>query len=136
MKTILKVTFLVGTIATFISCNATFNASEAMETQQNRNAVYQEIISNPAQFNELLDLAANNEMAKKTLMQNHMQMMESGKMEAMMKKNPEMKEKMKKMMKEMMEKIHDDPEMMEKMKQHMDKSKKEGEKHKEHKQKP
>ena len=50
MKTILKVTFLVGTIATFISCNATFNASEAMETQQNRNAVYQEIISNPAQF--------------------------------------------------------------------------------------
>lgn len=83
-----------------------------METQQNRNAVYQEIISNPAQFNELLDLAANNEMAKKTLMQNHMQMMESGKMEAMMKKNPEMKEKMKKMMQEKMEK---DPEMKEMM---------------------
>jgi hypothetical protein len=111
MKTIVKTLMIIVAVGTLVSCKSTFNASEAMDVPDNRNAVYQEIISNPNQFNEFIDLAQQDEGARKLMMQNHMQMMESGKMNAMMEKNPEMKEKMK----SHMEKMMDDPEMKEKM---------------------
>ena len=111
MKTIVKTLMIIVAVGTLISCKSTFNASEAMDVPDNRNAVYQEIISNPNQFNEFIDLAQQDEGARKLMMQNHMQMMESGKMNAMMEKNPGMKEKMK----SHMEKMMDDPEMKEKM---------------------
>ncbi|WP_051931304.1 hypothetical protein [Gillisia sp. Hel_I_29] len=112
MKTIVKTLMIIVAVGTLVSCKSTFNASEAMDVPDNRNAVYQEIISNPNQFNEFIDLAQQDEGARKLMMQNHMQMMESGKMNAMMEKNPEMKEKMKKMMQKKME---EDPEMKEMM---------------------
>lgn len=122
----------LGVIGMFLmsGCSATFNAPEVLEDDENRNEIYRNIVSDQDKFEDLLDMAANNEMAKKTLMQNHMQMMNSGKMETMMKKNPEMKEKIKKMMQEKMEKdpemkkmmgkmmkkrMEEDPEMKEKM---------------------
>ena len=111
MKTIVKTLMIIVAVGTLISCKSTFNASEAMDVPDNRNAVYQEIISNPNQFNEFIDLAQQDEGARKLMMQSHMQMMESGKMKAMMQKNPGMKEKMK----SHMEKMMDDPEMKEKM---------------------
>ncbi len=87
-----------------------------METQENRNAIYQEIVSNPDRFTEFIDLAQQNEGAQKLLMQKHMQMMESDDMTMMMGNNPEMKEKMQSHMQKMMEK---NPEMMGKMKKKM-----------------
>ena len=112
MKTIKKTLLLIVAIGTLISCKSTFNAAETMEVQGNRNALYQEIISNPSQFSEFIDLAQQNEGAKKVMMQNQMQLMESGKMKTMMEKNPEMKQKMKSHMEKMME---ENPEMKEKM---------------------
>lgn len=112
MKTIVKTLLIIVAVGTMVSCKSTFNAAETMEVQDNRNALYQEIISNPSQFIEFIDLAQQNEGAKKLMMQNHMQMMESGEMKTMMDKNPEMKEKMKSHMQKMME---ENPEMKEKM---------------------
>ena len=121
MKTIVKTLMIIVAVGTLVSCKSTFNASEAMDVPDNRNAVYQEIISNPNQFNEFIDLAQQDEGARKLMMQNHMQMMESGKMKAMMQKNPGMKKKMK----SHMEKMMDDPEMKEMMGKMMKKKMKE-----------
>jgi hypothetical protein len=112
MKTIIKTVLIIGVIGSLVSCKSTFNASETLEKQENRNAVYQEIISNPSQFSEFIALAQQNDGAGKIMMQKHMQMMESGKMKTMMESNPEMKEKMKTHMQKMME---ENPEMKEKM---------------------
>lgn len=110
--TTVKILMVIGLVGTMISCKSIFNATETMETQANRNAVYQEIISNPSQFSEFIDLAQQDEGAQKIMMQNHMQKMESGNMKMMMDKNPEMKEQMQSHMQMMMEK---NPEMMQKM---------------------
>ena len=79
MRTILKTLMVIGIIGTVVSCKSTFNASETMELPNNRAAVYQEIISNPDQFREFIDLAQQDKEAKKIMMHGHMQMMESGK---------------------------------------------------------
>ncbi len=84
-----------------------------MQVEENRNAIYQEIISNPVQFTNFISEARKNEEAKKILMKTHMEQMESGNMKMMMDKNPEMMEEM---MQKMMEK---NPEMMQKMKEKM-----------------
>jgi hypothetical protein len=112
MKTIEKTVLIIITVGTMISCKSTFNASETMGIQGNRTAVYQEIISNPSQFKEFIVLAQQDEEAKKIMMQNQMQMMESGNMKIMMEKNPEMKQKMKTLMEKMME---ENAEMREKI---------------------
>ena len=116
MKTIVKTLMIIGVIGSLVSCKSAFNASQTMEKQENRNAVYQEIISSPDQLNEFIELAQKDERATKIIMNNHMKMMESGKMKEMMKTNPDMKEKMKAHMQKMME---DNPEMKEKMMQKM-----------------
>ena len=104
MKTTVKILMTVGLVGTMLSCKSTFNATETLQVEENRNAVYQEIISNPSQFSEFIDLAQQDEGARKMMMQQHMQKMESGNMKMMMDKNPEMKEKMQsKMLDKMME---------------------------------
>lgn len=112
MKTITKTLMIIGVLGALVSCKSTFDADETMEVQENRNAVYQQIISTPNQFSEFIDLAQQDEEARKIIMQKHMQMMESGKMKMMMQNKPEMKERMKTHMQKMME---DNPEMKEKM---------------------
>ncbi len=81
----------VGLVGTIISCKSTFNATETMQVEENRNAIYQEIISNPVQFTNFIRKAQKNDEAKKIMMKDQM---ESGNMKMMMDKNPEMKEKM------------------------------------------
>ena len=126
MRTISKTLMLIGIIGAALSCKSTFNATEAMESQNNREAVYQEIISNPGQMNEFIELAQQDDQARRIMMQSHMQMMESGKMKETMKNNPDMKKKMMphmqkmmeenlEMMEEMMDKMMDNPERMKKM---------------------
>ena len=114
MKLIVKTLLIIVVVGTMVSCKSTFNGTETMEVQDNRNALYQEIISNPSQFNELIGLAQQDEVARKIMMQSHMQMMESGKMKAMMENNPEMQEEnpeMKdKMQSKMLEKMLESPE--------------------------
>lgn len=112
MKTFSNTLMFIGIMGTAVSCKSTFNATEAMELQNNRDAVYQEIISNPGQVKEFIELAQQDEEANKIMMQSHMQMMESGKMKEMMKNNPDRKEKMMSHMQKMME---ENPEMKEKM---------------------
>jgi hypothetical protein len=106
----------IGLVGTMISCKSSFNATETMQVVENRNAIYQEIISNPIQFTNFISEARKNEEAKKILMKAHMEQMESGNMKMMMEKNPEMKEKMQSHMQKMMEK---NPEMMQKMQSKM-----------------
>jgi hypothetical protein len=87
-----------------LSCKSTFNATETLQVEQNKNAIYQEIISNPVQFTNFISEAQKNEEAKKIMMKAHMEQMESGNMNMMMEKNSEMKEKMQsKMLDKMME---------------------------------
>jgi len=75
------------------SCKSTFNATETLSVEENRQAVYQEIISNPVQLTNFISEARKNEEAKMILMKGHMEQMESGNMKMMMEKNPEMQEK-------------------------------------------
>ncbi|NEW80265.1 MAG: hypothetical protein GZ086_12760 [Gelidibacter sp.] len=114
--TTVKILMVIGLVGTIISCKSTFNATETMQTQANRNAIYQEIISNPIQFTNFISEAQKSEEAKKIMMKAHMEQMESGNMKMMMEKNPEMKEKMQSHMQMMMEK---NPEMMQKMQSKM-----------------
>lgn len=116
MKTTTKILMTMAAVATLASCKSTFNASETMQVEENRNAIYQEIISNPVQFTSFISEARKNEEAKKILMKTHMEQMESADMKMMMQKNPEMKEKMQSHMQKMMEK---NPEMMQKMRTKM-----------------
>lgn len=115
MKTTLKI-LAVLTFALVLGCKSTFNANEAMNDEQNRNAIYEEIISNPVQFTAFISEARKNEEAKKIMMQSHMEQMESGTMKMMMQKNPEIKEKMQSHMQKMMDQ---NPEMKEEMQEKM-----------------
>ncbi|MFL1894814.1 hypothetical protein ACJRPK_03865 [Aquimarina sp. 2-A2] len=112
MKTKTTVLIAITFIGTLVSCKSTFNATETLRVEENRNAIYQEIISNPVQFTNFISEARKNEEAKKILMKGHMEQMESENMKMMMEKNPDMKEKMQSHMKKMMDK---NPEMMQKM---------------------
>ena len=116
MKTTVKILMAAGLVGTMLSCKTTFNATETLQVEQNRNAIYKEIISNPVQLTNFITEAQKNEEAKKILMKAHMEQMESGNMKMMMDKNPEMKEKMESHMQMMMEK---NPEMMQKMQSKM-----------------
>jgi hypothetical protein len=110
--TTVKILMVIGLVGTMISCKSTFNATEALQVEENRNAIYQEIISNPVQLTNFITEAQKSEAAKKIMMKAHMEQMESGNMKMIMEKNPEMKDKMQSHMQMMMEK---NPEMMEKM---------------------
>jgi len=116
MKTIVKTLLVITLIGTVVSCKSAFNATETLQVDENRNAIYQEIISNPIQFTNFISEAQKSEEAKKILMKAHMEKMESGDMKMMMDKNPEMKAKMQSHMQMMMEK---NPEMMQKMQSKM-----------------
>jgi hypothetical protein len=116
MKTIVKTLMIIGVVGTLASCKSTFNATETLSVEENRQAVYQEIISNPVQFTDFISEAQKNEEAKKILMKAHMEQMETGNMKMMMDQNPEMKEKMQSHMQKMME---NNPEMMQKMQSKM-----------------
>jgi hypothetical protein len=116
MKATVKILMVIGFIGTIAGCKSTFNATETLQVEENRNAIYEEIISNPVQFTNFISEARKNEDAKKILMKTHMEQMESGGMKMMMQKNPEMKEKMQSHMQQMMEK---NPEMMGKMQDKM-----------------
>lgn len=102
----------ISLLGTIISCKPTFNAAKTLQVEQDKNAIYNEIISNPAQLANFLSEAQKSEEAKKILMMAHIEQMESGNMEAMMNKSPEMKGKMQSHMQSMMEK---NPEMEHKM---------------------
>jgi len=114
--TTVKLLLAIGLVGTMVSCKSTFNATETLQVDENRNAIYQEIISNPIQFSNFISEAQKSEEAKKILMKAHMEKMESGDMKMMMDKNPEMKAKMQSHMQMMMEK---NPEMMQKMQSKM-----------------
>lgn len=116
MKTISKTIMVIGIIGTFVSCKSSFDASETMDLQNNRKAVYQEIISNPEHMKEFTQMAEQDQGARRIMMQSHLQMMESGKIMEMMKNNPEMKEQMKENMQNM---LQNNPEMMKKMQSKM-----------------
>ena len=106
----------ISLMGTMISCKTTFNATKTLQVEENRQALYQEIISNPVQLTNFISEAQKNEGAKKIMMKAHMEQMESGNMQMMMDKNPEMKEKMQSHMQMMMDK---NPEMMQKMQSKM-----------------
>lgn len=116
MKTTVKILMAISLLGTMMSCKTTFNATETLQVEQNRNAIYKEIISNPVQLSNFINEAQKNEEAKKLLMKVQMEQMESGNMKMMMDKNPEMKEKMQSHMQMMMDK---NPEMMQKMQSKM-----------------
>lgn len=116
MKNVLKFTLVSAFGLLFTSCGTTRTAPEAMAENEFRNQVYKEIVSDQSKFTEFMQVVHNNDEAEKWLLKDHFQMMENGRMKAVMEKNPEMREKMKKMMHEKME---NDPEMQKKMQDKM-----------------
>jgi len=130
MKTTVKILMTIGLVGTMLSCKSSFNATETMQVEENRNAIYQEIIANPVQLTNFISEAQKSEEAKKILMKAHMEQMESGNMKMMMDKNPEMMQKMQsKMLEKMMEsemgrkmlmdEIHNNKTMKKEMKEKM-----------------
>ena len=87
MKTIVKTLLVIALFGTVVSCKSAFNATETLQVDENRNAIYQEIISNPIQFGNFISEAEKSKEAKKILMKAHMEQMESGDMKMMMKHN-------------------------------------------------
>ncbi|MBU1760112.1 MAG: hypothetical protein KKB19_04605, partial [Bacteroidetes bacterium] len=116
MKTTVKILVAISLLGTISSCKTAFNATETLQVEQKRNAIYKEIISNPVQLSNFISEAQKNEDAKMILMKAQMDQMESGNMKMMMDKNPEMKQKMQSHMQMMMEK---NPEMMKMMQSKM-----------------
>ena len=104
MKTIVKTLMIIGVFSTLASCKSTFNATETLSIEENRQALYQEIISNPIQFTSFISEAQKSEAAKKIMMKAHMEQKESGNLNMMMDKTHEMKEKMQSHMQKTMEK--------------------------------
>jgi hypothetical protein len=93
MKTIVKTLLIMAFIFTMVSCMETFNATETLQVDENRNAIYQEIISNPIQFTNFVSAAQKSEESKKILMKSHIVKMQSH-MQMMMDKNTEMMQMM------------------------------------------
>ncbi|MEO7265092.1 MAG: hypothetical protein ABIW38_09280 [Ferruginibacter sp.] len=116
MKTTVKILITVGLVGTMLSCKTTFDATKTLQVEENRNAIYKEIISDPVQLTNFISEAQKNDEAKKIMMKAHMEQMESGNMKMMMDKNPAMKEKMQSHMQMMMDK---NPEMMQMMQSKM-----------------
>lgn len=106
----------IATLLLTTACQSTFSASKTLQNDENRKALYQNVISDPIKFSEFLEVAGTNKAAQMMMMKNHMKMMEGGQMMEMMKENPEMKKKMDKMMQE---KMANDPEMKQKMEKMM-----------------
>src|SRR5680860_3313 len=61
MKTIVKTLMAIGLVGTLASCKSTFNATETLQDEESRNAIYQEIISKPVQFTNFISEAQKNE---------------------------------------------------------------------------
>jgi hypothetical protein len=90
MKKIVKMLVVMTFIATLVSCMETFNATETLQVDENRNAIYQEIISNPIQFTNFISESQKSEEAKKILIKSNIVKMEPGDIKMIMDKNPEM----------------------------------------------
>ena len=118
MNTVLRIAFVSIFGLLLSSCGTNKTAAEALTENDFRNNVYREIVNDESKFMELLEVAHANPQADIWLLKDHMQMMESGKIQEIMKNNPEMKEKMQKMRQEKMEKA---PKMQQKKQQKMQK---------------
>ena len=118
MKTVLRITFVSIFGVLLSSCGTNKTAAEALTENDFRNNVYREIVNDESKFMEFMEVAHANPPADMWLLKEHMQMMENGKIQEIMKDNPEMKEQMQKMKQEKMEKH---PKMQQKMQKKMKK---------------
>jgi len=118
MKTVLRITFVSIFGLLLSSCGTNKTAAEALTENDFRNNVYREIVNDESKFMEFMEVAHANPPADMWLLKEHMQMMENGKIQEIMKDNPEMKEQMQKMKQEKMEKH---PKMQQKMQKKMKK---------------
>ncbi|PRX45690.1 hypothetical protein [Salegentibacter salegens] len=116
MKTLLRFTLVSIFGLLLSSCGTNKTAAEALAENDFRNNVYREIVNDESKFMEFMEVAHANPPADMWLLKDHMQMMESGKIQEIMKNNPEMKEKMQNMKQEKMEKA---PKMQQKMQKKM-----------------
>lgn len=116
MNTVLRLTFVSIFGLLLSSCGTNKTAAEALAENDFRNNVYREIVNDQSKFMEFMEVAHANPPADMWLLKDHMQMMENGKIQEIMKNNPEMKEQMQKMKQEKMEKA---PKMQQKMEQKM-----------------
>ena len=116
MNIVLRITFVSIFGLLLSSCGTNKTAAEALTENDFRNNVYREIVNDESKFMEFMEVAHANPPADMWLLKDHMQMMESGKIQEIMKNNPEMKEEMQKMRQEKMEKA---PKMQQKMEQKM-----------------
>src|SRR6056297_3320339 len=117
MNTVLRITFVSIFGLLLSSCGTNKTAAEALAENDFRNNVYREIVNDESKFMEFMEVAHANPPADMWLLKDHMEMMESGKIQEIMKNNPEMKEKMQKMKQEKMAKA---PKMQQKMEQKME----------------
>ncbi|OEY72767.1 hypothetical protein [Salegentibacter salarius] len=116
MNTVLRITFVSIFGLLLSSCGTNKTAAEALTENDFRNNVYREIVNDQSKFMEFMEVAHANPPADMWLLKDHMQMMENGKIQEIMKNNPEMKEQMQKMKQEKMEKA---PKMQQKMQKKM-----------------
>jgi hypothetical protein len=93
MKTIVKTLMIMAFIATVVGCMGTFNDTETLQVDKDRNAIYQEIISNPIEFTNFISATQKNVESKKILMKSRIVKMQSH-MKMMMDKNTEMTQMM------------------------------------------
>ena len=116
MNTVLRFTFVSIFGLLLSSCATNKTAAEALADNDFKNNVYREIVNDQSKFMEFMEVAHANSQADVWLLEDHMQMMENGKIQEIMQNNPEMKEKMKEMKEDRMENA---PGMQQKMQKKM-----------------
>lgn len=97
---------LAGLLMT--SCGTPQTAAERMVENEYRNEVYAEIVKSENRFEEFMQVAQNDPEAQKWLLQAHFDMMEAGKVEILVKNNPQLKDRMRAIISQ---KLENDPEM-------------------------
>ena len=88
MNIVLRITFVSIFGLLLSSCGTNKTAAEALTENDFRNNVYREIVNDQSKFMEFMEVAHANPPADMWLLKDHMQMMENGKIQEIMKNNP------------------------------------------------
>ena len=103
MKTLQKITLVIGLIALFASCQTKTDVKQVLSNLETRKGIMDTIANHSDMSKEMMVILMNSKNGMMLMMENH------GTMMKMMQDNPEM---MKKMMSDMMEKCKSDTAMM------------------------
>ena len=108
MKILRNTLLISGTALLIASCGANKSTAEQLEDEDYKNRMFQTIVTDEGNFTDLLEKAHNIRQAELILIKDHLDMMESGKVSALVANHPDLQERMKSMMQQ---KLNENPEL-------------------------